>query len=205
VRGVQLAGAAAAAVLAAVALLLAADLRRWGDSVAAGDARLEQAPGRVEWEADVALPGDAARRLLSVDDDLEWRRALAAYLVASRTPRGFDAGERRVRARSSAEALLGEVVATSAGSRASQAENLLGVLVHGTGRVADGATGEDRALAAFETAVRLDPGNADARFNLELMLRRAEARGTREGPNAGSGPRGRGRRGAGAGLPGRGY
>jgi hypothetical protein len=186
--------AAAAIALAAVALVLAADVRSWDDALRHGDRH-----------ADPALPGDPAGRLLSVQDDVAVRDALRAFAAAERAPEGFDSGLRRARLRSEAEALLGEVAAKGRGARPSQAENLIGILVHRTGRVADGTTGEDRTIGAFETAVRLDPTNADAKFNLELMLRRAQARGEREGPGSGSGPRGPGRRGAGAGSPGRGY
>ena len=186
--------AAAALVLAAIAVLFARDVRSWDDAVRSGGG-----------DADATLPGDPGRRLLDVDDDLLLRRAIASFVVADRTTRGFDAGARRARLRSAAEALLSEAAATGGGAAPSQAENLLGILTYRTGRIADGTTGEDRTIAAFETAARLHPGNTDAKYNLELMLRRAEARGTREGPSTGSGPRGPGRRGAGAGTPGRGY
>jgi hypothetical protein len=205
VRPTRLLLAAAAVALAAAAVLLARDVRSWEEAVAAGDAELTRSSREADWGADARLPGDPAHRLLGVEDDLDVRRALQAFVVAERTPRGFDSGEGRARARSAAEALLGDVAVSRGGATASQAENLVGILVHRTGRVADGTTGEDRAIAAFETAVRLDPRNTDAKFNLELMLSRARATGTREGPGAGSGPRGPGRRGAGAGTAGRGY
>jgi hypothetical protein len=197
--------AATALALAAAAVALGRDASSWEDAVRAGDATLARSPARADWRIDPIVPGDPARRLLGIGGDVEVRQALRAYLVAERAPQGFDLGERRARARSAAEALLSDVAAAQDGAPASQAENLIGVLVHRTGRVADGTTAEDRSIAAFETAVRLDPGNADAKFNLELMLRRARATGAREGPGAGSGPRGPGRRGAGAGTPGRGY
>jgi hypothetical protein len=201
----RLLAAAAAATLAVLALVLARDVRGWSDAMAADDARFVRAPQRAEWNHDSLLPGDPGERLLGLEGDLQLRRALQAFVVAERTPRGLGTLERRARNRSAAETLLAEVSSSGGSAQASQAENLLGVLVHRTGRVADGTTAEDRSIAAFETAVRLDPRNVDAKFNLELMLRRARPSGTREGPNAGSGPRGPGRRGAGAGTPGRGY
>jgi hypothetical protein len=66
-------------------------------------------------------------------------------------------------------------------------------------------TADDRAREAFEAAVRRDPANLDAKYNLELLLRRTRATATREGPGNGSGALGQGRRGAGSGTPGRGY
>ena len=97
---------------------------------------------------------------------------------------------------------------TAAGPNAaagSQAGNLLGVLVDGAGRVAGGVTADARAQDAFTAAVRRDTSNTDAKYNLELLLRRTKATSTRHGAGTGAGSRGRGRRGAGAGTPGRGY
>ncbi len=204
-RPVRLALAAAIAVLAVAGSLLARDVRSWERAVSAGDAQLARSAGAAEWRINAVVPGDPAGSLLGLEDDVELRRALRAFLVAERTPSDFGSGERRARARSAAEALLSDVAADQEGVAASQAANLIGILVHRTGRIADGTTGEDRTIAAFLTAVRLDTDNMDAKFNLELMLRRARPTGAREGPGAGAGPRGRGRRGAGAGTPGRGY
>jgi hypothetical protein len=53
--------------------------------------------------------------------------------------------------------------------------------------------------------VRLDPTNAAAQYNLELLLRMLLAHGQRVGPNSAPGPRATGRKGAGAGQPGTGY
>jgi hypothetical protein len=96
------------------------------------------------------------------------------------------------------------VAASGPPAHASQAQTLLGVLAASGGRVA-GQTPEERSRAAFEAAVRTDPANAVAKYDLELLVRRMEARGEREEPGAGSGPGARGRRGAGAGTPGKGY
>ncbi len=200
----RLALAGVAVLLAVGAVLLAADTRAWDEGLRDGDRRLERAPGTTRWEADVILPGDPTRRLLGLADDLALRRAIRAYLIAERTPRAFDGGLQRTQARSAAEAALADVAAGGSSRDASQAENLFGVLVQRTGRVADGSTGEERSIAAFETAVRLDPANADAKYNLELLLQRGRATGSREGAGTGSASRGIAR-GAGAGTPGRGY
>jgi hypothetical protein len=108
--------------------------------------------------------------------------------------------------RGDAEAALAAVAADEDRSKSSQALNLLGILTF-----ADATTGRrtaapvERSLAAFQNAVRLDPGNIAAKANLELLLRLLQARGQRIGPNPGPGPRAGGRRGAGGGTPGRGY
>ena len=77
--------------------------------------------------------------------------------------------------------------------------------IAGSGRVTGGITADDRARSTFEAAIRRDPGNTAARYNLELLLRRTRATSTRQGPGNGSGALGHGRRGAGSGTPGRGY
>jgi hypothetical protein len=157
------------------------------------------------WHGDAWLPDDPAAGLLALDDDLALRRGVQAFVRAVRTPRGFDNGETRARVRSGAEVRLEDLAAHAAPRAASQAGNLLGVLVAGTGQVTGGVTADDRARAAFEAAVRRSPANAAAKYNLELLLRRTAAKATRQGPGSGSGSLGHGRRGAGSGTPGRGY
>ena len=197
----------AAGLVAAAALLAigAHDVLAWRSAMRDGDARFRTQPTTASWRADTLLPRDPARRLLELDDDIAIRRGVQAFVTAVRTPRGFDNGERRARARSGAEVVLEDLAAHAGPRDASQAGNLLGVLVAGTGQVTGGITADDRARAAFEAAIRRDPGNTAAKYNLELLLRRTRARATRQGPGSGSGSLGHGRRGAGSGTPGRGY
>jgi hypothetical protein len=189
--------AAAALALVAFAVLLALaarDVLAWRYALSHGHLR-----------AAALLPGDPARSFLALDDDLALRRAVRAFLVAEATPRGFDGGVTQTRTRSAAEVTLTDLAARGAPAAASQAGDLFGVLVARGGRVTGGITADDRARAAFEAAVRRDPSNTAAKYNLELLLRRTRATATRQGPGNGSGALGRGRRGAGSGTPGRGY
>ena len=142
---------------------------------------------------------------VGVGDDVAARRAIRAFDVAEATRRGFDFGETQGRVRSAAEVRLSDVAVRTDATAASQAGNLLGILVDAAGRVAGGVTADARAQDAFTAAVRRDTANADAKYNLELLLRRTKATSTRHGAGTGAGSRGRGRRGAGAGTPGRGY
>ena len=144
-------------------------------------------------------------RARSGDADSRLRSAVAAYEVAARAGRGFDGGMTRASLRSRAQALLTEVAIGEDREAAAQADVLLGVLAAGGGRSAAGETPDELSRGFFETAVRLDDGNVAAKFDLELAVRRLQAVGARTGAGQGSGPRGGGRRGAGAGLPGRGY
>jgi hypothetical protein len=197
----------AGAVLVVVAALLAAaahDVRAWRHAIAHGDARFAAAPSTAQWRASTWLPRDPVRHVLGLDDDLALRRAARAFRIAYVTGRGFDNGVTRTTRRSNAEVRLADVAAHGTPSHASVAGNLLGVLVVGGGRVTGGVTADDRARSAFEAAIRRDPGNTAAKYNLELLLRRTRATATRQGAGNGSGALGHGRRGAGSGTPGRG-
>ncbi len=178
----------------------------WRDAIARGDARLAAEPEATagQWSAATVVPGDPGGSLLDVSDDLLVRDAFRLYGVARATPEGYDNGQERAATRAHAEVALAEVTSKGSAVQASAAGNLLGVLLtDATGGGA--AAAEDRARASFDAAIRADPGNADAKYNLELLLRRQRVVGTRAGKTNGSGARGASRRGAGAGTPGSGY
>jgi hypothetical protein len=191
---VRLGGAVAALALAVVLALFARDVLAW---------RAALRDGRTTSPA--WLPGDPARSLLGLDEGIALQRAVRAYRVALATPYGYDQGATRDQVRAAAEVRLSDVVAGHSAAAASQAGTLLGVLVERAGNVAGGITADDRAQAAFAAAVQRDASNADAKYDLELLLRRTKARAARTGAGNGAGSRGRGRKGAGAGTPGRGY
>jgi hypothetical protein len=182
-------------VLAALLGAAAHDVLAWRDALR-GDAPRVAA----NW-----LPGDPVRRVFALDDDVALRRAVVSFRSAYTTGRGFDNGLTRATRRSVAEVRLGDLAAHGPAADASQAGDLLGVLVVSGGAVTGGITADDRARSDFETAIRRDPSNVSAKYNLELLLRRTRATSTRQGPGNGSGTLGRGRRGAGSGTPGRGY
>jgi hypothetical protein len=202
VRVSRLIAAGVALVLAAVLALLAADVRTWRDTMRADDLRFQlSASAKADWDTSTLLPSGVARSVLEVDDDRELRRGVAAFRAADRA-RGFS----RSRVRGAAEAALAGVAASSdATAHASQAFDLLGILAFSDSTSGRRATPVERSLAAFDNAVRREPGNTAAKYNLELLLRLLEAEGERRGPNPAPGPRGSGRRGAGTGLPGQGY
>jgi hypothetical protein len=201
---IRIAFAAVLAVAAVVAALGALDARAWERTLARDDAAFGETPLRVRWDAATRLPGDPARAALALDDDLALRRAVRSFLALDAVPRGVDNGDLRGRARAVAQLALADVASNGSPTQSSQANDLLGVIAAGGGRVA-GVSASERARAAFEAAVRADPSNVAAKYNLELVVRRMRARGVREEPGKGSGPGSRGRRGAGAGTPGRGY
>lgn len=203
-RAIRLVAAALCTALAVAAALLSADARAWRDAMRDGDVRY--AAGGLpapKWDASTALPSGLSRAILEVDDDRALREAALQF---RRATRGSNDALRKRRERAIAEAQLLEVASSGSRKHASQASNLLGVLTFAdatSGRRA--ATPVERTVAAFREAVRLDPDNADAKTNLELLLRTLQSRGQRIGPNPNPGPRGTGRHGAGTGAPGRGY
>ena len=201
-RASRLIAAALALVLAAVLALLAADVRTWRDTMRADDLRFQlSASSGADWDTSTLLPSGVARNVLDVDDDRSLRRGIAEFRAADRA-RGFA----RSRVRGAAEAALADVAASNdAPAHASQAFDLLGILAFSDSTSGRRATPVERSLAAFDNAVRRDPENTAAKYNLELLLRLLEAEGERRGPNPAPGPRGSGRRGAGTGLPGQGY
>lgn len=202
---IRIGGAGLALAAAAVLATLAVATGRSADAITAGDARFD-AGQRTDWVADAPLAG-ASRRLLGLEDDLDVRRALAAYRRAAVGGSGLGGGLERQGVRSAAESALATVAQEQHGRRAAQAYVLLGTLLFsepGTGGGGEG-TPADRALAAFGNALDAEPGDDPAAYDLELLLRLFEARGERPGANSGAGPRGGGQRGAGGGTPGRGY
>ena len=182
--------ATAALVGAGLLIAIAIDVGRW-----------EHARARPP-----TLVGRAAENLLGTSDDIALRRAIASFVNAENTPYGFDNGANQARVRALAQGVIADVASAAGPTQASQADDLLGVLSWGGIRAPVGAVDPaDRAVQAFTDAARLDPGNVDASFNLELALRALQSTGVRRGPSPSSGPRGTGHSGAGAGTPGQGY
>jgi hypothetical protein len=193
----------ASVALGALLLCLAHDVRAWHDALGAGDARLVESPAAARWAPRTWLPFDPAARLLAIDRPVREREATRAFELWDAAPRGFDNGANRARLRAQAELALTEVVGDDAGRPASRAGTLLGIVIATGGT----ATPVDDGAAAriFDSAVRADSSNDAAKYDLELLLRRAQARGVRDGEGNGSGTRSSSAEGAGAGMPGSGY
>ncbi len=169
---------ASLATVAALMLLLAAfDVERWQARIAEDDVRFSTAPATSNlWQADALLPGDPARRLLSISDDLRYRRAVQAFLASH--PR--EAGSLRPEleaARVEAQVRLRELAQRERNAqRRSEILNLLGALSTAAARwqqqTRERVESLEASVAYFTQAVRLDRTNEDAMFNLEVLLRR---------------------------------
>ena len=169
---------ASLATLAALMLLLAAfDVKRWQGRIAEDDVRFSTAPATSDlWQADVLLPGDPARRLLSISDDLRYRRAVQAFLASHPREAGFLRPELEA-ARVEAHVRLREIAQREKNAqRRSEMLNLLGALSTAAARWQQQTQQRVESLQAsvayFTEAVRLDRTNEDAMFNLEVLLRR---------------------------------
>ena len=187
-------------VLASGAALLAGDVRSWRDTFGRDDAVSGLALGAPRWQPAVDFPFAAAASLLGVGGDRQARLAIQGF-------RSLDTGSATPSYRAAVESALAVVAAGPDRLRASQASDLLGILAFGD--IAQGGTvdqGQAEASAsAFENAIRLDPSNTTAKFNLELVLRLFAAQGERIGPGTGADAHSTGKHGAGGGSPGSGY
>ena len=207
-RALAFLGAFVLLALAVCAALLAADVNAWQNTLRTDDAALTAAP------ANTHVPFRLAERLLGVRDDVAARRALALYRQAAHTSISRDNAFQGGAALAQAESALADIARGSNRARASQAETLLGVLVFtDVGPSADPfqeTTGTDpdqaqASLTDFEDAVRADPQNATAKYDLELALRILLAQGIRVGAGQQTGAGSTGQRGAGGGVAGGGY
>ena len=185
-------------VLVALGVLvafLAADVRLWQHALAAESVA---ARPRVPW--------NAAARVLAVGDDVQARRAIALFRATVSVHPRLDNALAVTGERAHAETELA-TVARGGGARGSQAATLLGVLAFGDlGRGGGRNVSQAQtALRDFEDAVRADPADVIAKFDLELLTRSLVAHGVRTGTTEGAAAGATGRTGAGSGAPGQGY
>ena len=193
--------------VAVLTALLAADLVRWRDAVRNGDRQFTRSVADARWRAAGVLPGDPARTLLGLEDALAFRSAAQDFEAVKGAGKGYDNGVSEAHTRGALEARLALLARSGDRVLASRADNLLGILAFADSRRtgANAPAPVEQSLAAFQAAIRLDPSNDDAKFNLELLWRQLVAHGTRLGPSGTPGGPAVGHRGAGGGVPGRGY
>jgi hypothetical protein len=203
-RPARLSLAVVLVVLAVVAALLAGDIRAWRSSLTAGDAAYAATPSRASWTADARL-GGVAEALLGVRDDVQLRDALQRYIDASKLHLRLDNALSVESARARAQDALEQVSHANDPRRVSQVLTLLGILAYRASAAGGAQSQVDAAISDFTDAVRSDPANEQAAYDLELLLRLTAARGSRVEPGQGGGFGRTGHRGAGGGQPGSGY
>jgi hypothetical protein len=196
--------AVALVALAVLAAVLAGDVRAWRSSLAAGDVAYAATPSRASWKANAKL-GGVSEALLGVRDDVQLRDALQRYIDASKLHLRLDNALSVESARARAQDALEQVSHANDPPRVSQVLTLLGILAYRASASGGAQSQVDAAISDFTDAVRADPANMEAAFDLELLLRLTAARGSRVEPGQGGGFGRTGRRGAGGGQPGSGY
>jgi hypothetical protein len=207
-HGLTLAAVAACLVGAVFAFLLALDVAATSAALRDDDVRYQALPGERLWSPAERVPGGVAARVLGVEDDILFRRALRATRLSHPEQPGFSDPSYVVN-RNDASAWLTDLVQhDSSDERKSAAANLLGILSF-SDAIADYAN-RGRLLASaagrFRQAIALDPANEEAKHNLELTLSRSKGLELSEsGGGTNPSPGGKGARGAGAGEGGSGY
>ena len=170
--------AAVAAILcagvAAVLVLLAVDVHTWQTTLTRDDIRFRAMHShRSLWQPQTTLPGDPARQLLGLDDALAYRHAVQLFWfsrVGSDPETRQDLPTTRAEAQQDLQSI--EDSAQTRGERSSAA-NLLGIIVVTSPLVTDPqaqAATLKRAAEFFQQAISIDPGNYDAKQNLQLVL-----------------------------------
>ena len=202
--GVRLAVAGLLVAAAVLVALLAADVRAWPAALRGGDNVFAATPGRAAWTPSTRL-GGLAGSLLGTGDDVADRRALQLYTLTHGEHQRLDNALAVQTARAQAQDALAAAARDPNPLRASQARTLLGILTFGASATGVSADQVDAAVSDFTDAIRADPENDFAKFDLELLLRLTAAHGTRVGPGQGNGIGPTGRHGAGGGVPGSGY
>jgi len=185
----------AALVLLALAAAIAygvREARRVETQMRESDTAFRLDPAREElWAADTDTPG--VERLVGVRDDVLFRRASRLFELVRRRGRSpFDSTSRALRAdiRLALARAEQEGMSSETHSKAVNLEALL-VLEDALGDFANGAALAERSLDDFRRAIRIDPTNEEAMFNLELVLRLLQPAQARLQVRYGIDPRGR--------------
>lgn len=170
-----------AAVVAVVALAFAFGIVGLWRDVRQSDFRFQTASTRQTalWENLDPLPASLSARLLGLEDDLAYRRAVELY-ERVRPGRGGGFGPRIESLRGQAQLELTRASeADSNPVRRSKLLNFVGIMpLDHPSTVGDERADQLRtAIGILQSAVQVDPGNAEAKLNLELLLRDAARSG----------------------------
>jgi hypothetical protein len=196
--------AVALVLLAVLAALAASDVRAWRSALVAGDAVYVASPSRAVWTPQTRL-GGVSDALLGLHDDVQLRKALQLYVDAAKLHLRLDNAVGVESARARAQDALERVSRVDDPRRESQVLTLLGILAFGAVAAGGAQSQIDAAVSDFTDAVRADPADEQAAYDLELLLRLLVVHGSRVQSGQGGGFGRTGRRGGGGGQPGNGY
>ena len=206
--GMRVLLATVALVGAAFLTVLALDVRKVDETLRADDVRFQRNPGDSGlWltEEKTKVPGDLAEKMLGVDDDRQFRSGVRFFRLSGlRSPsRTLDQSTFQ----QTAELELSRVARNDESKwRRSAAANLRGVI-----NLVEAATSDEpgqllqRSLTEFRDAIRLDPENDEAKYNLELVMQIASETGPSDDEGGGGSRGDTPASGAGAASSGSGY
>jgi hypothetical protein len=175
-----------------VLVLLALDANAWKSTISRDDLRFRALPTHAHlWKPNTTLPGDPASLLIGTGSTLQYRHALQYFWfshVGNNPEVRQDAPTLRADAQDKLQALMKNGANVH---QRSAAANLLGVLVVTTPSIASDPSAITQTLTRsaeyFQEAIAIDPGNNDAKENLELVLRLSKPGKGRIGNDARSG------------------
>jgi hypothetical protein len=171
-RAIVLGVAVVLLALAGAAAYFGREAREVESSIHRGDAAFRVEPVREGlWRTGGTAPG--LKDVLAVDDELAYRRAARLYEVLRRRGRDpFDATARALRADAQFALARAEQTGLTREAR-SKTLNLNAILVleEALGDFRNSGALVQRSLAGFRRAIRTDPANEEAMFNVELILR----------------------------------
>jgi hypothetical protein len=208
-RAAIIAAVAGCALLSLFLVMLAVDVVRSHEALASGDDTYASAPKEGGlWKPGALGASTLSGKVLGVDDDLRFREAVRALRLSQRD-KPTDSSPDAILRRAKAQKLLQQVSDDDPDAgRRSRALSLLSVLMLSTPAAdqEERATTQRVALANLQKAIETDPTNDEAKYNLEVVLRRRAGVQTVQGgptpnPSSGQGQS----RGAATGPPGKGY
>jgi hypothetical protein len=205
VGGRILVGVAALAVAAALALF-ASDVLAAQSTMKRDDLRFRVSPdARGLWKVEGRTP--SLKALLLLEDDLAWRVAAQRFqLSRARANIAYDPTRTSSRAETQAGLASAETHELTTG-QASALANFSAILAYeeAVGDPQNGPALLRRSTDEFRRAIRLERGNEEAKFNLELLLRLVESEDEQRRDQAGAGTGGNDAVGASAAQAGSGY
>lgn len=162
--------------LAIALVLVAVDVLRVSGHVTSDDVRFQARPTMPSglYDEPGFLPGKAASKAVGLEDDLRYRRALWLYARANPSNTSVYQTPEQEALRASLEPkLIDAARAEHDPRRRSRLLNLLSLasMSRYAGDPSDRANIVRAAIGNLTTAIEIDPENADAKFNLELILR----------------------------------
>jgi hypothetical protein len=200
-----LAGVAALAVAAPLALF-ASDVLAAQSTMKRDDLRFRVSPdARGLWKVEGRTL--SLKSLLRLEDDLAWRVAAQRFqLSRARANIAYDPTRKSSRAETQAGLASAETHELTA-RQSSALANFSAILAYeeAVGDPQNGPALLRKSTDEFRRAIRLEPANEEAKFNLELLLRLVESEEQQRRDQAGAGTGGNDAVGASAAQAGSGY